>query len=162
MGIEQFIDNEVKANDVVLFMKGTPQFPQCGFSGQVVQILDHLGVARELARTVLPVSLYTQWVWKIDLHNLLHFLELRLDPHAQYEIRVFAEAMAGFVCAWCPWAWEAFEEYRLGAVTFGATERRALALRMYNPTHDAETAAAAVGLKGRELQEFLTKLEIKP
>ena len=44
MGIEQFIDNEVKANDVVLFMKGTPQFPQCGFSGQVVQILDHLGV----------------------------------------------------------------------------------------------------------------------
>ena len=45
MGIEQFIDNEVKANDVVLFMKGTPQFPQCGFSGQVVQILDHLGVA---------------------------------------------------------------------------------------------------------------------
>jgi monothiol glutaredoxin len=45
MGIEQFIDNEVKANEVVLFMKGTPQFPQCGFSGQVVQILDHLGVA---------------------------------------------------------------------------------------------------------------------
>ena len=45
MGIEQFIDNELKGNDVVLFMKGTPQFPQCGFSGQVVQILDHLGVA---------------------------------------------------------------------------------------------------------------------
>ena len=126
------------------------------------ELADDLGVARELARTVLPVSLYTQWVWKIDLHNLLHFLELRLDPHAQYEIRVFAEAMATFVRAWCPWSWEAFEEYTLGAVTFSATERRALALRMYNPTHDFQTAAAAVGLKGRELTEFLAKLEVKP
>jgi thymidylate synthase (FAD) len=106
---------------------------------------------------VLPVSLYTQWVWKCDLHNLLHFLQLRLDAHAQFEIRVFAEAMAGFVRAWVPETWAAFEEYRLGAVTFGATERRALA---YMDTHGetGRMAAAAVGLFGRELNEFLAKL----
>lgn len=124
------------------------------------ELADDLGVARELARTVLPVSLYTQWVWKIDLHNLLHFLELRLDPHAQYEIRVFAEAMATFVRAWCPWAWEAFEEYTLGAVTFSASERRALTV-MHNGGGNARYAAEFVGLKGRELTEFLAKLEIK-
>lgn len=71
------------------------------------------GVAREVARVNLPVSLYTEWYWKIDLHNLLHFLALRMDAHAQKEIRVFAEAMATLVRARCPLAWEAFEEFRL-------------------------------------------------
>lgn len=71
------------------------------------------GVAREVARVNLPLSLYTEWYWKIDLHNLLHFLALRLDAHAQKEIRVFAEAMAHFVKQACPMAWEAFEEFRL-------------------------------------------------
>ncbi len=120
-------------------------------------LADRLGVARELARAVLPVSLYTQWVWKIDLHNLLHFLQLRLDPHAQYEIRVFAEAMAGFVRAWVPESWAAFEEYRLNAVTFGATERRALAM-MIAQYEDAENVGEAAGLKGGELREFLAKV----
>lgn len=119
-------------------------------------LADRLGVARELARAVLPVSLYTQWVWKIDLHNLLHFLQLRLDAHAQYEIRVFAEAMAGFVRAWVPESWAAFEEYRIGAVTLGATERRALAL-MFSGA-DAPSAGDAAGLKGGELREFLAKV----
>lgn len=89
-----------------------------------------LGIARELARTVLPVSLYTQWIWKIDLHNLMHFLSLRLDPHAQLEIRLFAEAMAGFVRAWVPQAWEAFTDYRLEAATFSRMELRALYMIM--------------------------------
>lgn len=79
-------------------------------------------VARELARTVLPVSTYTSWVWKIDLHNLLHFLSLRFDPHAQHEIRVYAEVIAGMVKAWCPLVWEAFEDYRLHAVTLSRME----------------------------------------
>ncbi len=68
---------------------------------------------RELARVNLPVSLYTEWYWKIDLHNLLHFLSLRLDPHAQYEIRVFAEAMAQMVKERVPMAWRAFDDYVL-------------------------------------------------
>lgn len=84
------------------------------------------GVAREIARANLPLSLYTEWYWKIDLHNLLHFLSLRLDPHAQKEIRVFAEAMATFVKKHCPIAWEAFEEHFLNAVTFSQTEGKIL------------------------------------
>lgn len=74
---------------------------------------DH-GLARELARMDLPVNFYTQWYWKVDLHNLLHFLSLRLDPHAQMEIRVYAEAIASFVADWVPLTWEAFEDYRQG------------------------------------------------
>lgn len=80
------------------------------------------GVAREVARVNLPLSLYTEWYWKIDLHNLLHFLELRLDAHAQYEIRVFAEAMADFVRARCPLTWEAFDEFRLRGANFSGNE----------------------------------------
>jgi thymidylate synthase (FAD) len=115
-----------------------------------------LGIARELARTVLPVSLYTQWIWKIDLHNLMHFLTLRLDAHAQVEIRLFAEAMAEFVKAWVPLAWEAFTDYRLEAETFSRMELRALYMIMKGtPEVDATTMA---GLVGRELSEFMAKL----
>jgi len=66
------------------------------------------GLARELARMNLPLSCYTQWYWKIDLHNLLHFLHLRADSHAQYEIRVYAEAMLEMVKKWVPHCFEAF------------------------------------------------------
>lgn len=71
------------------------------------------GVARETARILLPVNFYTEWYWKIDLHNLLHFLKLRLDKHAQYEIRVYAEAIARIVQAHCPVAWESFSRHFL-------------------------------------------------
>ncbi len=76
---------------------------------------DRPGLARELARINLPLSTYTQWYWKVNLHNLLHFLQLRADPHAQTEIRVYAEAMLGIVRRWVPVVAEAFEDYRLGA-----------------------------------------------
>jgi thymidylate synthase (FAD) len=79
------------------------------------------GLARELARMNLTLNTYTQWYWKTDLHNLLHFLSLRADPHAQYEIRAYADAMLAMVRAWVPLACAAFEEYRLGAATFSAT-----------------------------------------
>lgn len=71
------------------------------------------GLARELARIGLPLNIYTQWYWKIDLHNLFHFLKLRLDARAQKEIRVFAEAMAKCVKAVVPWAWNSFENHIL-------------------------------------------------
>ncbi len=74
------------------------------------------GLARELARMNLPVNIYTQWYWKIDLHNLLHFLSLRADPHAQYEIRAYAEAMMDVLRRWVPVVHEAFEDYATGAV----------------------------------------------
>ncbi|MHA6326776.1 FAD-dependent thymidylate synthase [Roseivivax sp. CAU 1753] len=79
------------------------------------------GLARELARMNLPANIYTQWYWKVDLHNLLHFLRLRADMHAQYEIRVYAEAICDVVRDWVPFAYKAFEDYRMGGATLSAS-----------------------------------------
>lgn len=106
-------------------------------------------VARELARVNLPNSLYTEWYWQIDLHNLFHFLRLRLDAHAQYEIRVYAEAMAQCAKAVAPLAYEAFEEHVLGAVTFSRAECQAVA---------ALLEGRSVALEGRSLADFEVKL----
>ena len=84
------------------------------------------GVAKEMARIVLPLSVYTQWYWKIDLHNLLHFLQLRLSEHAQEEIRVYAQKIALIVKDLFPITWQAFEDYRLNAITFSAIEKKLL------------------------------------
>ena len=78
------------------------------------------GLARELARMNLPVNIYTQWYWKADLHNLFHFLSLRADPHAQYEIRVYADAMLETVRRWVPLAYDAFMENRMGGAVLTA------------------------------------------
>ncbi|MBE0413274.1 FAD-dependent thymidylate synthase [Yoonia sp.] len=75
------------------------------------------GLARELARMNLPANIYTQWYWKVDLHNLFHFLRLRADSHAQYEIRVYAEEICKVVADWVPAAYGAFEDYRMGGAT---------------------------------------------
>jgi thymidylate synthase (FAD) len=106
-------------------------------------------VAREIARNNLPLSLYTEWYWQIDLHNLLHFLRLRMDPHAQYEIQAFAEAMAKCAKAVAPLAYEAFEEHHLGSITFSQKESEALA---------ALLEGADSGLEGRALVTFEEKL----
>lgn len=79
------------------------------------------GLARELARMNLPANIYTQWYWKVDLHNLFHFLRLRADAHAQYEIRVYAEEICKLVADWVPFAYRAFEDYRMGGATLSAT-----------------------------------------
>jgi thymidylate synthase (FAD) len=84
------------------------------------------GVAREQARKDLPLSNYTEAYWKCDLHNLLGFLRLRLDKHAQLEIREYAEAIAGFVAQRFPVTWEAFQDYVINAVTFSGPEIEAL------------------------------------
>jgi thymidylate synthase (FAD) len=78
------------------------------------------GLARELARMNLTLNTYTQWYWKSDLHNLLNFLSLRADAHAQYEIRVYADAMLRTVQAWVPLVAQAFADFRMGAATFSA------------------------------------------
>ncbi len=80
------------------------------------------GIARELARIVLPLSVYSQFYWQMNLHNLLHFLRLRMDAHAQKEIRDYADQVAVCVRAVAPLAWEAFEEYRLHGASFSRSE----------------------------------------
>ena len=79
------------------------------------------GLARELARINLSLGFYTQWYWKTDLHNLMHFLALRADPHAQFEIRAYAEVMLGTLARWVPMTHAAFLEYRMNAATISAT-----------------------------------------
>tara|TARA_X000000950_G_C13813792_1_gene618822 strand:- start:329 stop:1252 length:924 start_codon:yes stop_codon:yes gene_type:complete len=76
------------------------------------------GIARELARMVLPLNTYTQWYWKIDLHNLMHFLSLRFDKHAQYEIRVYAELILKIMKKWVPYTYDAFVKHRLDGMSF--------------------------------------------
>jgi len=98
------------------------------------------GVAREQARKVLPMAQYTEFVWKVDLHNLLNFLRLRLDEHAQEEIREFAEAVAAFVTAWVPHAWEAFVDYRLESMTL---TRLDIEVMQHLAWSDAESAMQA-------------------
>jgi thymidylate synthase (FAD) len=122
------------------------------------------GVSRELARINLPLSTYTQWYWKIDLHNLLHFLSLRLDEHAQWEIRQYALVMAKMVEALCPVAWQAFLDYRLHAVRLSAPEvselRRLVTLhrcRGLRPD-DVKADVRTVGLSRREVNLFHSKL----
>ena len=117
------------------------------------------GVAREIARIVLPVSNYTEWYWKIDLHNLFHFLRLRLDAHAQYEIRVYAEAMAQIVQQIVPVAYEAFEDYMLHSAKFSRLELLTLK-KMLNGEKPTEDLMENIGLKKREQNEFLDKIRI--
>ncbi|MFM8771865.1 MAG: FAD-dependent thymidylate synthase [Candidatus Kapaibacterium sp.] len=114
-------------------------------------------LAREIARINLPVSNYTEWYWKTDLHNLFHFLRLRIDPHAQYEIRVFGEAMAEIVKAAVPLAYEAFEDYILHARRFSRLELEAL--RSMLTTLPTVEELESRGLSGREAREFLDKMQ---
>ncbi|MDE2006544.1 MAG: FAD-dependent thymidylate synthase [Rhodospirillales bacterium] len=115
---------------------------------------DRAGLARELARMNLTLNTYTQWYWKTDLHNLLHFLSLRADAHAQYEIRAYAEAMLATLDAWVPAAAAAFRDYRLGAVTLSAGMLAAVKRMLAGET----LGQAESGLTKREWSELAAAL----
>lgn len=140
-----------------------------GTGESMFAVYDRLGemqVSRELARIVLPLSAYTEFYWKIDLHNLLHFLRLRIDPHAQKEIREFARVIADVVSGWVPVAFEAFTDYRLGAVTFSRMEMDFLRLVLEAHEVDDEVLAESLvpldfGLSKREQAELLAKLKTR-
>jgi thymidylate synthase (FAD) len=112
------------------------------------------GLARELARMNLPMNIYTQWYWKTDLHNLMHFLRLRADAHAQYEIRVYAEAICELVKAWVPATWAAFEDYRLHAAQFSGPGMAVLRRMLAGETVAQETSGMSKG-EWREFQALL-------
>lgn len=133
-----------------------------------------LGVAREQARKDLPLSTYTEAYWKIDLHNLLHFLKLRLDPTAQYEIRTYAETIGKkIVKKWCPLSWEAFEDYCLNAVELSAHESKLIQALAGGETEEAirlglkhdllkpgKKGGYQPTLEGREVEEKLTRFHL--
>ncbi|MCB1408982.1 MAG: FAD-dependent thymidylate synthase, partial [Rhodobacteraceae bacterium] len=110
------------------------------------------GLARELARMNLPMNIYTQWYWKTDLHNLFHFLRLRADSHAQYEIRVYAEAIAEMVRDWVPAAFAAFEDYRMGGVTLSSKAIDVLKRMLKGEEVTQETSGMSKG-EWREFSE---------
>jgi len=115
-------------------------------------------IARELARINLPLSLYTEWYWKIDLHNLFHFLKLRMDEHAQYEIRVYAHTIAEITKTVVPLAWEAFEDYNLKSEKFSRLELAVLAEKI-DTNGITKEYLEAKGFGKREADEFLEKLK---
>lgn len=131
---------------------------------------DFEGLSREMARGVLSVNNYTEWYWKMDLHNLFHFLGLRMDSHAQYEIRVFANAMYDAIKPIVPFAAEAFEDYRLNSARMSRMEMELLrymaaghswdVVKSVYGDGDEKSVAKHFGLSAREMAEFKEKLNL--
>jgi len=119
--------------------------------------LDREGLARELARIVLPTNFYTQWYWKIDLHNLFHFISLRAESHAQYEIREYARVISDIVRAWVPVSYEAFVDYRQEAQTLSRLE----VLMIKKMLNGEEVSQQTSGLSTREWKEFVARFELE-
>ncbi len=112
------------------------------------------GLARELARMALPASIYTQWYWKTDLHNLFNFIRLRADPHAQYEIRAYADAISGLAALWVPVAHRAFVDYRMGGADLSATALACIKRMLGGEAVTEETSGMSRG-EWREFQELI-------
>jgi thymidylate synthase (FAD) len=112
------------------------------------------GLARELARMNLSLAFYTQWYWKTNLHNLMHFLSLRADAHAQYEIRVYADVMIDTLKRWTPICHDAFMEYRMGGAHLSKTGLAAVKRMIAGEKVDQKSS----GLNPREWRELMTAL----
>lgn len=117
---------------------------------------DFPGLARELARMNLTLNYYTEWYWKINLHNLMHFLALRADEHAQYEIRVYAEVMLNVLKAWVPITYDAFMEYRKNSLTLSASAVKLINALLEGKKPDLATSS----LSKREMEELAAKISI--
>lgn len=113
------------------------------------------GLTRELARLNLPVNFYTQWYWKVDLHNLMHFLSLRADGHAQYEIRAYADAILGIMEKWLPITYKAFLDYRKNAVTLSSKSFEVIKAMIRGETVHRED----VNMSMREWMELMAHFE---
>jgi thymidylate synthase (FAD) len=112
------------------------------------------GLARELARMNLSLAFYTQWYWKTNLHNLMHFLSLRADAHAQYEIRVYADVMIDTLKRWCPISHDAFMEYRMGGAHLSKTGLAIVKRLLAGEKVDQKSS----GMSAREWRELMAAL----
>lgn len=115
------------------------------------------GLARELARMNLPINFYTQWYWKIDLYNFMHFIALRADKHAQYEIRAYAEVMLKILKRWVPFTYEAFMDYRIGGAHLSAKGLEVIHKLLNNQPIDQPSSNMSV----REWDELMAILNLK-
>jgi thymidylate synthase (FAD) len=141
---EQEMDPEISASYIASIEAGQKKLYE-DYAGYLND-----DIARELARINLPLSIYTEMYWQMDLHNLFHFLNLRLHPHAQFEIREYARAVGTIVAQIVPIAWEAFEEHILYAKSFSRTEM----LELLDMIEGKEMSR----LEGKARTEFLAKL----
>lgn len=134
---------------------------QDGF--QLYHELLEAGVSKEIARCHLPLSTYTQWYWQMDLHNLLHFLELRMDSHAQAEIRAYANAIYDMIKEYVPYVIEAFEDYTLNGMKLSRMEVAAIKDMVEHAagTYTTKEANEALkwGMSSREVEAFSKKIE---
>ncbi len=119
---------------------------------------DRPALSRELSRVGLGLNTYTQWYWKVDLHNLLHFLRLRADPHAQYEIRAYADILLDIVSRWVPATYQAFLDYQLNAFSLSGPALSVVKALLRGEPPDL----AAAGLSKREWSELEAKLGVAP
>lgn len=145
-----------EARDVLEILKADSQRSYDNYEEMISQDGKD-GLARELARVNLPTNIYTQWYWKIDLHNLFHFLRLRADAHAQYEIRVYAEEICRITADWVPLAYAAFEDYRLGGAHLSSKGLNVIKRMIAGETVSEE----ASGMSAGEWREFQTLLDLK-
>lgn len=159
-------DVAANSDDVAWFLNGLSEL--CDKSYNFYQEAIDRGLARELARIGLPLNMYTEWYWKIDAHNLMRFLLLRMDSHAQYEIRVYAEAIGNLVEEWLPSLWSAFKTYILDSVTFSKkeltllsailTSRRFISSISQETVEDIARANNCDSMSKGEYREFTSKL----
>jgi len=144
-----------EAQRVLDYLKGDSETAYDHYE-QMISDEGQQGLARELARMNLPANIYTQWYWKVDLHNLFHFLRLRADSHAQYEIRVYAEKMCEIVKDWVPAAYGAFEDYRLGGANVSDKGLDCLRRMLAGEEVTQESSGMSKG-EWREFEGLLTK-----
>ena len=126
------------------------------FDGSTID-QNKIGLARELARMNLTLNTYTQWYWKTDLLNLMNFLRLRADHHAQYEIRVYADIMLETLRKWVPFTYDAFMDYRVGGTEVSAKGKLVLQKLIKGENVSMEDS----GLSKRELNELMEAFDLQ-
>lgn len=131
----------------------------CNAAYNTYQDLLEQNVAREIARSILPVNIYTQFYWKIDAHNLMHFLKLRCDSHAQYEIREYALILKQILKEWLPITHKAFEDYIINSRTYSAHEQEIINKALNEDIFNQEIAKNQ-NLSQREINELKVMLEL--
>jgi len=151
---KQCSGNVVDSQDAEIYLSYLKEIQKSVYN--VYKYALSVGISRERARELLPVGLYTEFYWKIDLHNLLHFLELRMHPHAQQEIRDYANIIGyEIVKTWVPITWQAFLDYRLNAVTFSKQAFDALnEMFTYQDVMNFIDLLKNKGVSDRELNEY--------
>lgn len=167
---DYFLPEELRKQSVTRGQGGEEPYPDgellilkqkasCDLAFHTYEELIRKGVSRELARAHLPQNTFTEFYWKINLHNLLHFLELRIEDHAQKEIRDLAKQVYELIKLLCPMTCEAFEDFRLGAVTFSRVEINALRDIIKDPASASWRIIPGKG-ENNEFKEKLNKLNI--